>query len=1415
MSNAVEIGGIKARLDVDISGYNAGIDKAKAKVEELGAQGQKTAGDFKSVTTAIDNVGSASEKISKLTSQLDNTNAKIDQQKAKLASLKESYDSTFNESKKTKLQDQILNTEASILRLTETSDQLAQKIWKIEDTSAITGDSIKKLTDQLKQLGMTDEDISKIDQAIKKANPELFQRKIEEVRNEMRRLGMSSDEIDKITKKLSEADEQAQKTTGKLNGIETALVAVGAGAALKALISEMKSLVAESEKVYNATRGLVEVSKNLGYNVGETTDAVQNMTKEGFMNATEAAQAYKTALAMGLDIEQTTKLIYSMADAAAYNRQAHYSWGEAIVVSIEGIKNGNSTLTDAVGVTKNLSVMQEEYAKSIGTTAGKLTDAQKVQAAYNGFLKESEIFAGNASTALGDYTGSVAKYDQAMQSLEAGVGDALKPLFAELLETITPFIQALAAWVVENKELVAGIAGAVTAVTGFVALLSGAIAIIAGVRIAVQALTVALGLLNLTLGPIGWAIAAIGLVAGGIAAYTAHARDAAKAAEEMSEAQRKLNEQLNQSPADRTASDLKKLKSDYEEVTRLTEEYAVAERELRELQDKPRDVHNAKDRQALADAKDKLDEIKQSLADLGHVDIDSAREKLKRYREEIEKSSIAAYEMNKEEFAAVQAKREHQDEVEALMERYKTLNAETKLTESQNNDMKQTINDLKNEYPDLTWAIDEQGRARITNIDIIGDQIKAERDLLDEAVASAQGQIEGLVNTTEANKTAVEAQITNYQRLIEVMREVAGAQASGPFKQDKPKGRFGSIPGMDQAASGFNDFVSSQAEQGLEIAEAELAAYDEAIKKMNQQKQNLSSGEFIPISKNPLGSSKDKKAKKEKAGKTAAQLRKEAFDADMSAVRYQADMYDWSAEKQIAAYEKVRAKHKQHLKETVEDERSMNLQIKRLNEDTVRSRFEFSSEWIRMEQRRMEDTGKSEEDIAKMKIDAWTRLRDRYSKDSEFYKQANEQIYQSQKQLVQAQFDFSSDWIKAEERRMEESGKSEQEITRMKLDAWTRLRDRYDKHTDYYKRADEQVYQLRKKLVQQEEKLATDLLKKQVSGINEAKKAELDALSERKKAMQDYYDSQIRAIDDLIAKEREMNADEDYETQLAEKRARLALLQSAVGPEGIKEREDLEKEIERLQLEHERELRQRELESQKEALQEQKGQREEAFDDEKKDVESKYDALKAAFDEYSGDIKTIESAIANFRVQSNAETNAQILADLDSFVARYNSKLSSIQSVSSYDSMLSEYNANKDLWDAAKVRGDYAEMARLNTRNEEIRKMYGISQDTGKLQAFRDGGVVGGIRGSAVPVVAHAGEMLLNDRQQAALFAMLDSPFKSAPSIGSSAPVQHITNHIDMSVNDVTLEDDADIETLYSERERVATRLHATGVKTI
>ena len=90
---------------------------------------------------------------------LDTINAKIESQQNKVNSLKQSYNDTFNPAKKSKINDQILKTEESIIRLTSKSDKLGFKLSDLDSKlaalgkeSSSTGNKIDRLNSSFDKL---------------------------------------------------------------------------------------------------------------------------------------------------------------------------------------------------------------------------------------------------------------------------------------------------------------------------------------------------------------------------------------------------------------------------------------------------------------------------------------------------------------------------------------------------------------------------------------------------------------------------------------------------------------------------------------------------------------------------------------------------------------------------------------------------------------------------------------------------------------------------------------------------------------------------------------------------------------------------------------------------------------------------------------------------------------------------------------------------------------------------------------------------------------------------------------------------------------------------------------------------------------------------------------------------------------
>ncbi|CAM4390973.1 phage tail tape measure protein [Paenibacillus phoenicis] len=1350
MSEAVDVGAVRARVIADISGYTTNMDKAKAKAAELGKAGKEASASFSALKGKLAELGMSSAQIDKVTAAIRKANPSL-------------------------LTKQIADATAEMKRLGATDADIEKVTKELERSAKGAG----ALTGETKALGAAYSALAVamgivITKAIEtsktfeqsmanvKAITEATGRDFEVLRENAIKLGVST-----VFSASQSADAMAELGQA---GFKTNEIIAAMPGMLSLAAASQTDLATTADITSSALRGFgLEADQ-----AARVADVLAKSAIDTNADVTDLGMALKyvapVAANMGISIEQAVAAIGELSNAgikgemagtqlraillalSSPTKEAAY-YMQQLGVSISDSAGNIRPLSEIIGQLQSAftRLTQAQQADVAATLAGReaasgfITLINEGQAAFDAYTRSLQNAGGTAEevagTQMDTLNGAINEMQSALEGAGIAVGDTFAPAIRGVAEEVTKLLAGFNNMNPELRTMII-VFGTVTP------LVAGAtVAVIAlktafdTMRAAAAAAGVQMTAFSASIPIIGALSVAVGVLSAGVAGLAARNREAAEAARQFDEAQKKLNETLNASPLSRTTSDIEQMKTDMKTLEQLVNNVRKAEQELAEEYAKPYDIQDAKARKRRKELRDALEEAQDALKAFGVDGVEEASRVMARYTEEINKSTPALLQMNKAEVADLATKNDQITSMEKLSARYKELNALQTLDSAQKQELVDIANALQKQYPELHAQMDKEGRLRIENIDIIDGQISAEKALLSTSLSAELERISAIEKTTEAQRKAVQAQIDNNIALIQSIVAVNKAQADSVLT---------SPDGLE------DEKIYIQAKKRISAANQQAAVLDATLLEAQRARASLqggnldyfkgSSGTGIDLTK----PEKEKKAKTKK-GKSAAELaaeaRKKAYQADLATIQFQAEMYDWSTEKQIAAYEKLRKNHAKFLKESVEDRRTLDLQIKRLNEDTIKSQFDFSAEWIKQEERRMEESGKSESDIAKMKLDAWTRVRDRYAKDSEFYKQA-----------------------------------------------------------------DEQVYQARKDLTQRTLKLTEDLVKTEKTRIDDVKKRELDAIKKSKEAVLDKYKAEIDAIDELMAKQDQLNADVDYETELREKQARADLLASAVGPEGIQEREDLLKEIERMQLEHERELQKRSLQEQKSALEKERDAQEAEFNREIERTEAQYDALIDAFNAYGGDIKTIEAAIADFRVSESAKANAAILADLDAFVAQYTAKMASV-TAANQAADLAEYNANKDAYDAAAARGDRAEMERLRARNQAIRDKYGITQDTGRLQSFATGGIVRGKNGEPVIVQAHAGEMVLNAQQQAVLFEAL-SGVSTRPVSQPAGAVTQNTYNIDMGAEEIVIEDSATARQFFDERARVVQRLQTEGVKT-
>ena len=242
--------------------------------------------------------------------------------------------------------------------------------------------------------------------------------------------------------------------SGSLGGIKSMLskvaVAVAAAFSVKQVVSFGKASVTAANQTSNAMQGLKSILDGQGRSYSQATKWIQDYVSDGLIPLQNAVTAYKNLAARGYDDSQIQSVLTALKDSAAYGRQANYSMGEAVQTATEGLKNENSILVDNAGVTKNVAKMWEDYAKSIGTSSTKLTQAQKIQAEVNGIMTETRFQTGDAAKVASSFSGQLSRLAFNFNELKVAVGNmlttVLQPVVTYLntaLVKITAFAKAV------------------------------------------------------------------------------------------------------------------------------------------------------------------------------------------------------------------------------------------------------------------------------------------------------------------------------------------------------------------------------------------------------------------------------------------------------------------------------------------------------------------------------------------------------------------------------------------------------------------------------------------------------------------------------------------------------------------------------------------------------------------------------------------------------------------------------------------------------------------------------------------------------------------------------------------------------------------------------------------------------------
>lgn len=383
----------------------------------------KAVGDrFTSVGLEANSLSSAQAKITETSSVLS----------TKLQSVKEKLEGIAKTAEEQKKVDEALKT------LGIDAEQLSTGITKTERSfiSALQAIAISAQTteEQLREALVTTLQTVKTPAALAELNREL-----DNIAASGRLSAEQINGLRTITEKPfpDPTGELRTGTHGAVNVMEELKQTVLGFLALDAFRRFVTETVNSSRVAESAFKGLQSVAEGTGAGIGAAYAAATKLASSGVLSLTEASISLQNLLSRGYSIEQAVQTINRLSDSAAFNRQTHLQWGEAIVGATEGLRNENSQLVDNAGVTKNVSVIWKEYADSIGKSVEELTKQEKIQAEVNGIIKETGVQAGNTDKALQGFEGSLVRMNKNIGEMKTKIGQDLTPAIISLTEGVS------------------------------------------------------------------------------------------------------------------------------------------------------------------------------------------------------------------------------------------------------------------------------------------------------------------------------------------------------------------------------------------------------------------------------------------------------------------------------------------------------------------------------------------------------------------------------------------------------------------------------------------------------------------------------------------------------------------------------------------------------------------------------------------------------------------------------------------------------------------------------------------------------------------------------------------------------------------------------------------------------------------
>lgn len=945
--------------------------------------------------------------------------------------------------------------------------------------------------------------------------------------------------LETAQKKLQSIEQENKNLQSSNNQLDASFIAMSAGivASLVNIVGAVKEAKEEYKSYIQAMSSLKNVSEYTGESMEDFSDIMKKYSK--YMTKSDMATTIKNFSLMGMTAKQTEQMMEALTNSAIRNRNANYTVSEAVRVASEGYKQGLSTLSDSAGVTENLSVMLDNYAKSIGKTASQLTEAEKNQAYLNRTMYAAEPFA----TAMAEYTETLAgkegEYAQAMRETQVAYTEALEPTLIKIEEMKTTAIKTLGEFISSNKSATIGTTAFILTLGTLVIGITAIIKVVQSYKTAIDSLNMSTKALKLTMA--GAFTASV--VVAGITAITTAIKEQKQAEEELAQAKEKHNEIVRNSIElnnEDNVSYIQKQKDAMQEYIETLREYNQNESTM--------NILNYTIKRTEGEQAEKLNEAYQKIINTNTILAGKLANTSQRFKElyNIQKEGLVQEEdINKymdiyndrlKDANAIKKIKKAMDldnvkteQKEAAQLKINTNQMQTYLNTVKKGDKSTT--DYQNAVKELSKAFPEAANAEGIIIDKAQDYINAEQAKADQAWNTSQTTIRGnievinsfiemarqaendtvkqqeLANTIGISYSNIIPTLTSVLAILEAMGNAAPATVSGVAPSSTTtKSSGGSSSYSNKALDNYKKQIEHKKALDQISLKEEIAMYETALNryaKTTDEKMEL---------REKLYDLNKELAQKEKELLEQQTEDYEAYIQEQKNLKGAA--YD--VKEQTQDYDKIIKLHKNYLNQIMKDERlsiDERKQIYREELQTIRD-YEQQKRDLRVEA--VDNT------VTQLTNVITKQLEEMQKKDKDFIDEQIEQVEKLKEiriNAINAEYDAKIEAIekelaaldKAEQQKSRDEEDAEYEKKKKRLEELVAFEHDAVTKANYQKELDKLIAEYQKTL----DKRALDDKK--------------EALNEQKDLLKEEQDNKVQAIEDEAEKQKEV-----YNKQLTE-----------------------------------------------------------------------------------------------------------------------------------------------------------------------------------------------------------------------------------------------------------------------------------------